>query len=129
MPASQKIAFATDDVRQVNQPFGSAKTFAVYAVDPNRAELLSAAQFGISHAHDTLAAKIELLDGCAAVYCESIGASAIQQLIASGIQPVKVYRGAQIAELINDFQNEKTSGTTASTADALMRNPEPGALP
>ena len=40
---SLKIAFCTDDMKQVNQHFGSAKTFAVYAVDMEHSELLEAA--------------------------------------------------------------------------------------
>jgi len=114
MPHLFKLAFATDDVRQVNQPFTSAKTFAVYHVNPDRAELVKAADFSdlAEEEHDTrLQAMIELLDGCgAAVYCEAIGASATERLMESGIQPIRVSRGAHIAELIHGFQDSLKSG-------------------
>lgn len=115
MHTSLKLAFATDDVRQVNQHFGSARTFAVYAVDPDRVELLEAAELsrlGLEDHEDPLAALVERLAGCAAVYCEAIGTSATHQLMANGIRPIKVNRGAHIAELIHDFQNALKQGAS-----------------
>ena len=138
METALKIAFCTDDMKLVNQHFGSAKTFALYSVDVERSELLEAAEFGKldqdgnedkfagsefgqpkagpargelqgGNEHK-LATKIALLEGCAAVYCEAIGASAIRQLQAAGIQPVKVNRGSQITDLLEDFQAELRSG-------------------
>jgi len=128
MDTCLKIAFATDDVKTVNQHFGSARSFAVYAVNQDHCELVEVAEFGKlaqDGNEDKLVAKITLLDGCAAVYCEAIGASAIRQLVAYGIQPVKVYRGSSIAELIDDFQNELRSGPSAWVAKALARQAAP----
>ena len=124
MATSLTIAFCTDDMKTVNQHFGSAKTFAIYAVDLEQSTLLEVAEFGKLDQdgnEDKLATKIGLLDGCAAVYCEAVGASAIHQLMAAGIQPVKVYRGSQITDLITDFQNELRSGPSAWVAKALAR--------
>ena len=124
MATSLKIAFCTDDMKTVNQHFGSAKTFALYAVDLEQGELLEVAEFGKLDQdgnEDKLSTKIDLLDGCAAVYCEAVGASAIRQLIAAGIQPVKVYRGSQISDLISDFQAELRTGPSAWVAKALAR--------
>ena len=62
-------------------------------------ELLEAAQFGeLSQDgnEDKLSVKIDLLNGCAAVYCQAIGGSAINQLILKKIQPVKVHEGSKI---------------------------------
>jgi len=124
MATSLKIAFCTDDMKTVNQHFGSAKTFAIYAVDLEQSTLLEVAEFGKLDQdgnEDKLSTKIDLLDGCAAVYCEAVGASAIRQLIAAGIQPVKVYRGSQITDLISDFQAELRSGPSAWVAKALAK--------
>ena len=124
METALKIAFCTDDMKLVNQHFGSAKTFAIYAVDVERSELLEAAEFGKLDQdgnEDKLATKIALLEGCAAVYCEAIGASAIRQLQAAGIQPVKVNRGSQITDLLEDFQAELRTGPSAWVAKALAR--------
>ena len=124
MATSLKIAFCTDDMKTVNQHFGSAKTFAIYLVDLEQSNLLEVAEFGKLDQdgnEDKLSTKIDLLDGCAAVYCEAVGASAIRQLVAAGIQPVKVYRGSQIADLISDFQAELRSGPSAWVAKALAK--------
>ena len=88
-----KVAFATTDMKHVNQHFGSAQSFALYAVDLENANLLEVAQFGKLEQdgnEDKLVAKIDLLKGCAAVYCQAIGSSAVKQLMANGIQPNKI---------------------------------------
>ncbi|MDD5463274.1 MAG: NifB/NifX family molybdenum-iron cluster-binding protein [Methylococcales bacterium] len=57
--------------------FRLGQSFAVYAVDLENSELLEAAQFGeLSQDgnEDKLSVKIDLLGGCAAVYCQAIGA-------------------------------------------------------
>jgi nitrogen fixation protein NifX len=128
METAIKVAFATTDMIHVNQHFGSAKSFAVYAVDPEHAELLEAAQFGElaqDGNEDKLSVKIQLLDGCAAVYCQAIGASAIKQIIAQGIQPIKVHEGSTIKSLITDLQTEMKSGPSSWLAKAISQNKGP----
>jgi nitrogen fixation protein NifX len=130
MESALKIAFATSDMTTVNQHFGSAKSFAVYAVNQDESELLEAAQFGVLEQdgnEDKLSVKIELLNGCAAVYCQAIGASAINQLIAKGIQPVKVHEGSKITDLVVDLQNELKAGPSSWLAKAInkYKTPDP----
>jgi nitrogen fixation protein NifX len=144
METAIKVAFATTDMLHVNQHFGSAQCFAVYAVDPEHAELLEAAQFGElaqdgnddckdaggramqgAIAEDKLSVKIQLLDGCAAVYCQAIGASAIKQIVAQGIQPIKVHEGSTIKNLIADLQNEMKSGPSSWLAKAISQHTSP----
>lgn len=124
MATALKIAFCTDDMQSVNQHFGSARTFTLYAVDPEHQALLEVAEFETLDQdgnEDKLVNKIALLDGCAAVYCEAVGASAIRQLMAAGIQPVKVNRGSLISNLLNDIQTELRTGPSAWVAKALSR--------
>lgn len=124
MDTAIKIAFATTDMNTVNQHFGSSKSFAVYAVDPDRSELLEAAQFGDlaqDGNEDKLSVKMQMLEGCAAVYCQAVGASAIKQLVAHGIQPVKVHEGSRIVDLIADLQNELKSGPSSWLAKAINK--------
>jgi nitrogen fixation protein NifX len=124
METAIKVAFATTDMIHVNQHFGSARSFALYAVDPEQYELLEAAQFGElaqDGNEDKLSVKIQLLAGCAAVYCQAIGASAIKQIVAQGIQPVKVHEGSAIKTLLADLQNEMKSGPSSWLAKAINR--------
>ena len=103
--SSVKIAFASSDRKQVDQHFGAAEAFVLYELSEDDARMVEAVQFQDSDTsmdgHEgKLAAKIELLDGCAAVYCNAVGASAIKQLLAAGVQPMKVPEGMVIDEIL-----------------------------
>ena len=124
MDTAIKVAFATTDMETVNQHFGSAQSFALYAVDIEQAQLLEVAQFGELKEDGNeakLSVKIDLLDGCAAVYCQAVGGSAINQLLAKGIQPVKVHEGSTIKDLCVDLQNEMKAGPSSWLAKALQQ--------
>ena len=130
MDTALKVAFATSDMVTVNQHFGSAKSFAVYAVNKDQTQLMEAAQFGVLSQdgnEEKLSVKMALLEGCAAVYCQAIGASAINQLISKGIQPVKVHEGSKITDLLVDLQTELTVGPSSWLAKAInkYKNPDP----
>jgi nitrogen fixation protein NifX len=128
METALKIAFATTDMETVNQHFGSAKSFAIYAVDMDNAQMLEAAEFGELKQdgnEDKLSVKIDLLNGCAAVYCQAVGGSAINQLIAKNIQPVKVHEGGKIKDLIVDLQNEMKAGPSNWLAKAINQHKSP----
>lgn len=122
MNTALKVAFATGDMKHVDQHFGAAQSFAIYAVDQERACLVAACEFGESDMdgnEDKLAEKITALDGCIAVYSQAIGASAIGQLKACGIQPVKVSPGALINDLVESLQEELRQGPGSWLAKAI----------
>lgn len=127
---SVRVAFATSDMKHVDQHFGSAQSFALYAVNPDQTGLLEASQFGRlaqDGNEDKLAAKIDTLKGCAAVYCQAVGASAVSQLLAHGIQPVKVAPGASIRDLLESLQEQLREGPSAWLAKAIERQNPPDA--
>jgi nitrogen fixation protein NifX len=122
MDAAIKVAFASTDMKVVNQHFGSAESFAIYAIDMEHIQLLEVNQFGqlIQDGNeDKLVAKLNVLDGCVAVYSQAVGASAVAQLTSRGIQPVKVSQGAEILYLLKSLQEELRSGPTAWLARAI----------
>ena len=117
-----RAAFATDDVKHVNQHFGSAQSFAIYAVDGRHARLLEVCQFGDLDEdgnEDKLTAKFRALEGCVAVYSAAAGASAVAQLKNLGVTPVKVEMGVEIANLIESLQADLVAGPTGWLAQAL----------
>lgn len=123
-----KIAFATTNMETVNQHFGSAQQFALYSVDPDHATLLEAAEFGKlvqDGNEDKLEAKLDMLKGCAAVYCQAVGSSAVRQLMMRGVQPVKVVEGAVIADLLASLQDEMRQGPSAWLAKAIAAQKGP----
>lgn len=107
MTPTIKAAFATSDRQRVNQHFGAASGILIYAVTPDQATMVEFAQFGAldrdGH-EDKLAAKLDLLKGCAVIYCEAVGGSAIQQLLMLGVQPLRVESCKSIASLVAELQ-------------------------
>ena len=90
--------------------------------------MLEASQFGElaqDGNEDKLSVKLQLLEGCAAVYCQAVGASAIKQIVVHGIQPIKVHEGCTIKELITDLQNEMKSGPSSWLAKAINQHKGP----
>lgn len=51
---------------------------------------------------DKVIAKLDYLQGCAAVYAASIGTSSIKRLIMAGLQPIIVGTGQTVEELLNE---------------------------
>jgi len=117
-----QVAFATADRETVDQHFGSAKSFVIYGVNFDDAKLLSITEFGQLNQdgnEDKLMEKLAVLEGCIAVYCRACGASAVRQLLAAGIQPVKVSEGMVIEDLIDALQQELRHGPSTWLAKAI----------
>jgi nitrogen fixation protein NifX len=122
--ACMKVAFATADLKSVNQHFGAAERFAIYAVKPDEATLLEVAEFG-DLAQDgnenKLVEKFVVLDGCAAVYCQAVGGSAVRQLLGLGVQPLKVAHGTPINQLVEELQAQLKQGPGGWVARAIKQ--------
>ena len=119
METAIKVAFASTDMKHVDQHFGAAESFAIYALTPDNVQLVEATQFGklaMDGNEDKLDAKIKVLEGCVAIYSQAVGASAVAKLKTANIQPVKVSAGAEISELLEALQAELRSGPSACTA-------------
>jgi len=120
-----KIAFASSDSKMVDQHFGSAKSFAIFDVTPERAEQIEINEFGDlaqDGNEDKLDIKMGMLDGCTAVYCQAAGPSAIKRLLSIGVQPVKVVEGSVIKQLLADIQKEMETGPTGWLAKAMEKH-------
>jgi nitrogen fixation protein NifX len=118
-----KAAFATSDRRRVDQHFGAASAILIYAVTPEHATMVEFAQFGdVDHDghEDKLAAKLALLQGCTVVYCQAVGGSAIRQLLAVGVQPIRVDAGTAIAPLLADLQTALRGGDAPAWLDRAI---------
>ena len=123
-----RIAFASSDRKHVDQHFGAALAFAIYAVSAESAHLDEVAVFSpqaMDGNEDKLAPKIALLEGCAAMYCQAVGASAMQQLIARGIHPLKVEQGASISEIVSQLRQELREEPCGWLAKAILRIQQP----
>ena len=126
-----KAAFATSNRQCVNQHFGAASGILIYEVTPDQATMTEFAQFGEldrdGH-EDKLAAKLTLLKGCAVIYCEAIGGSAIQQLLTLGVQPLRVESGKSITSLVAELQVALKGDMPAWLSRAMTRQHRTGDL-
>lgn len=124
MDQAFKVAFATNDVKSVNQHFGSAESFAIFAVGPGESKLLEVCQFG-ALAKDgdegKLTAKFDALRDCLAVYSAAVGPSAIAQLKTLGVHPMKVEAGVDIGLLIAGLQRDMTAGGAGWLRQAMQQ--------
>jgi nitrogen fixation protein NifX len=111
-----KVAFASTDRMRVNQHFGAAEGFVIYEVVPGKATLVGVGEFAeesMDGNENKLAAKVDFLAGCAAVYVLAIGASAIKQLTAKGIQAIRINEIDAIEDLLRDILTAMSEGGIA----------------
>ncbi len=121
------VAFASSDMTTVDQHFGSSTRFAVYRVGSRSATFLHLIQFEETNQdgnESKLTAKIAALAGCAAVLCVAVGGSAVRQLVASGIQPIKVEPGSSIREALALLNDEIKEAATPWVVKGLKRTSE-----
>ncbi len=120
-----KVAFATADRVRVNEHFGAATGFVIYSLDEDRARLVEVAEF-VAEAMDgnegKLAARIAALSGCAAVYCLAVGGSAVRQLMAAGIQPVRLDDPEPIDALLAKLRAAMRTGGVPWIDKVLKKN-------
>lgn len=123
--AMLKVGFATSDRVLVDQHFGATLGFAIYAVDGDQARLVELAEFpteSMDGNENKLADKIAALDGCAAVYCLAVGGSAVRQLLASGVQPLRLDTQTPIEELLVQLKQAVRCGGVAWIDQHLKRS-------
>ena len=124
-----KVAFATDNRVDVNQHFGSARGFAIYALDAAGGRLVEASEFAeeaMDGNEDKLIARIDALAGCAAVYCLAAGASAVRQLLARGVQPMRLDEPTAIEPLIAELGKALRDGGVPWIDKAVRRDTDAG---
>lgn len=106
-PQRVRVAFATRDRKHVDQHFGSACSFVIYRITPRSHELVEVAEFTETEQdknHSKLLTKLNLLEGCQAVYSNAVGTAAIRQLLSLGVQPLRSIPGTPIAREIEEIQ-------------------------
>ncbi len=140
-----KVAFASTDRVHVDLHFGGAESLVIFDVAPGRADLVGFAEFAKAEqsgtdsragltgtVKDKVLPKLGFVDGCAAVYAASIGASSIRRLMAAGIQPIIVEPGHEILDLLNEVSLALVCGGLAWVDRAKAKaadSPAPAAAP
>ena len=128
-----KVAFATQDLHNMDAHFGGARNLAIYDVTPEGYRFVEAVRFdevsnqnGV-HAedgHDRLNARVEALQGCALLFVLAIGGPAAARIVSNKIHPVKLPR----PEPINDIL-ERIRAMLNGTPPPWLRKALKGATP
>lgn len=123
-PQQLRVVFASLDGERVDQHFGSAQAFFVYAVDACQATLLTSTHFGYEKNdgdENKLKPKLTWLAGGDIVYCSAIGVSATKQLISLGITPIKVPVGVGVETLLSDIKSQLQNGAEFWLANIIKK--------
>ncbi|RZI42974.1 nitrogen fixation protein NifX [Herbaspirillum sp. HC18] len=103
-----KVAFATQDLLQVDAHFGWAKNLAVYDITPDGYTPVETFTFGgqleEDGNEDKIGPKLEAIKDCAMLYVAAIGGSAAARVVANSIHPVKVSKPELIIDILEKLQ-------------------------
>ncbi|MFP4125262.1 MAG: nitrogen fixation protein NifX [Alphaproteobacteria bacterium] len=103
-----KVAIATNDHRFLDAHFGSAESFAVFAVSPERWRFVEMVTFDDPtpgegrHADevDRITPKVEALVGADLLFVLAIGGPAAAQVVKAGIHPVKLKEPEPLGQVV-----------------------------
>lgn len=118
-PGSLRVAIATQDMKNLNAHFGSAKRFAIYDVSPAEWSFVEAVSFDEvsdesgkhrTEGDDRIAPKVEGLTGCHLLFCLAIGGPSAAKVVSANIHPVKIPQ-AQPIEAVLERTRAMLSGS------------------
>lgn len=116
---SLRVAIATQDMKNLNAHFGSARRLAIYDVTPADWIFVETVSFDDvsdqSGSHrtdgdDKIAVKVEGLAGCHLLFCLAIGGPSAAKVVASGVHPVKM-PAAQPIETVLERTRDMLAGS------------------
>ncbi len=97
----------------------------LYSIDAERTRLSGVLEFApesMDGNENKLAEKIAALTGCAAVYCLAVGGSAVRQLLAAGIQPMRLADTESIEPILHSLRDSIRNGGVAWIDKIIHRN-------
>ncbi|MER9964774.1 nitrogen fixation protein NifX [Mesorhizobium sp. M0045] len=104
-----RVAIATQDMKNLNAHFGSARRFAVYDVMREEWNLVEAVAFDDvsdesgkhrTEGDDRITPKVEALKGCHLLFCLAIGGPSAAKVVSAKIHPIKVPHPQSIQEVL-----------------------------
>lgn len=104
-----RVAIATQDMKNLNAHFGSARCFAVYDVTREEWKLVEAVAFDDvsdesgkhpTEGDDRITPKVEALKGCHLLFCLAIGGPSAAKVVSAKIHPIKVPHPQTIQEVL-----------------------------
>ena len=126
-----RVAIATEDLKNLNAHFGSARRFAIFDVTSDGWALTETVAFdNVSEANgvhaaegdDRITPKIEALKGCHLLFCLAIGGPSAAKAVAAKIHPIKVPEVQPLEAVL-----ERTRAMLAGTPPPWLRKVLAGA--
>jgi nitrogen fixation protein NifX len=130
-----KVAFATQDLKNLDAHFAGARNLAIYDVTAEGYRFLEAVRFDSSsnedgvHAdanEDRLTPRIESLAGCSLLFVLAIGGPAAARVVSRKIHPIKLPRPEPIVEILDRVQT-MLNGTPPPWLRKVIGNGRPKA--
>jgi nitrogen fixation protein NifX len=104
-----RVAIATQDMKDLNAHFGSARRFAVYDVTREEWNLVEVVAFDDvsdesgerrTEGDDRITPKVKALKGCHLLFCLAIGGPSAAKVVSAKIHPIKVPQPQPIQEVL-----------------------------
>ena len=105
-----RVAIATQDMKNLNAHFGSARRFAIYDVTPQEWTFVETVSFEAtsdeSGQHNKtegdarIDTKVEGLAGCHLLFCLAIGGPSAAKVVSANIHPVKIPQAQPIEAVL-----------------------------
>jgi nitrogen fixation protein NifX len=125
MPASIRVACASNTEEQLDGHFGSCARFLVYQVSSQEARLIAIrSTAGDAEAEDKNAFRSELIRDCDVLYVGSIGGPAAAKVVKMSIHPIKVPQGGAIADLLDQLKTVLAGSPPPWLAKVMGASPE-----
>jgi len=108
-----RVAFATQDLRNMDAHFAGARNFAIYEITAEDSNFIEAIRFDATtkedgvHADandDRITPRADALEGCALLFILAIGGPAAAKIVNRRIHPVKLPAPEPIEQVIGRLQ-------------------------
>lgn len=123
-----KVAFATENLIDVDAHFGWARKIAIYEVQPESSQLVEVVEFAGDLAEDgtedKLLPKLDAVRDCAILYVAAIGGSAAAKVVNLRVHPVKVPTPQPIAGIVERLQEVLRGTPPPWLRKALLKGKE-----
>jgi nitrogen fixation protein NifX len=105
MPASIRVACASNDATHLNGHFGSCARFLVYQVSKQEIRLIDIRSTrGDRDAEEKNEFRADLVNDCHVLYVMSIGGPAAAKVVKRDVYPIKLAQGGDIQEVVEDLR-------------------------
>lgn len=104
-----RVAIATQDMKNLNAHFGSARKFAIYDVTSTGWNFIESVAFDhvsdeqgkhANEGEDRIGPKVDALKGCHMLFCLAIGGPSAAKVVNAKIHPVKIPQAQPIEEVL-----------------------------